>query len=98
MNNTQSQRWESFTKDNTVRLERSFAFDTPEASEYFAEEAGASIMLSTLSIFVEPVFGKPEARVVIECQNDALSIVTASHLATAFEELHVNHDWQEDAA
>lgn len=94
----QSDCWTSTFKNDNLRLERSFAFETPEASEYFAEEAGASIAFSTISTFVEPVFGEPVARVVIECQRDQLSVATATHLAAAFEELHASRGWNSVAA
>lgn len=98
MNTIQSESWKSVTKDEHVRMERTFSFETSESSEYFAEEAGVSIAFSTISIYVEPVFGKPEASVVIECKSDQLSIATASHLAAAFDELYASRKWQAIAA
>ncbi|ADE53142.1 hypothetical protein [Coraliomargarita akajimensis] len=83
--------WEYKSQTKTIRLDRRFEFDTPEDSELFAQRVGTAISFPNLAVFVDPLFGSPEARVSIECNDDSVSLATAHHLLESFSGLHARH-------
>ncbi|PXA05083.1 hypothetical protein DDZ13_03720 [Coraliomargarita sinensis] len=85
---TDNASWNYNFKAKTVRLGRRYQFDTPVDSESFAEKAGTVISFPNLSVFVDPIFGKPEASVTIECHDNTLSLSVANQLFESFDDLH----------
>ncbi|HKK18490.1 MAG TPA: hypothetical protein VJ952_07390 [Opitutales bacterium] len=85
---TSKASWNYNFNAKTVRLGRRYEFDTSEDSEVFAEKIGTVISFPNLAVFVDPIFGLPEALVTIECHDDSVSLATAGLLFESFEELH----------
>lgn len=83
--------WEYRRETKTVRLNRSFEFETSEDSERFASQLGTAISFPNLAVYVDPLVGAPEARVTIECSGDSMSLATAHQLLDSFQGIHEAH-------
>jgi hypothetical protein len=80
--------WNYKLNSKTVRLDRSFDFDTSEDSERFAESLGTAISFPNLAVYIDPVVGLPKATVTIECSDDSVNLANAALLLDSFEGLH----------
>ncbi|MGB0743888.1 MAG: hypothetical protein ACPGSB_05115 [Opitutales bacterium] len=76
-------------KTKTIRLDRRYQFETSEDSETFADKLGTVISFPNLAVFVDPIAGKPEASVTIECRDDVINLATAYQLLDSFDELRL---------
>lgn len=96
--NTANSSWKYNFNAKTVQFDRRFLFDSPDASESFAEKVGTAMSFPHLAVLVDPVFGEPEASVTIECHDDSVSLATACQLLDSFEDLHAKLTGTKDVA